>query len=57
MENSNRRKARVVELLKVVVTEGDGNEAPLKEVTQYWSKEGEVLFKKASGYQFGNLIR
>jgi hypothetical protein len=40
----------VEELIKVVVTEGTGNtkEDPIREVIQYWSKDGQLLFKLSS---------
>ncbi|MEC3884575.1 hypothetical protein VKA52_12650 [Halobacillus sp. HZG1] len=46
MESSNCKQAQFVELIKVIVVEGDGRGVPFKEVTQYWSKEGELLFKE-----------
>ena len=46
MKNSNCKQAQVIELLRVVVIEGDGREVPFKEVVQYWSKEGKLLFKE-----------
>jgi hypothetical protein len=46
MANSNCKKAEIVELIKVTVIEGTGNskEDQIKEIAQYWSKDGELLF-------------
>jgi hypothetical protein len=37
----------VEEVIKVVVIEGTGatREDPIREVVQYWSKDGQFLFK------------
>jgi hypothetical protein len=36
----------IEELIKVIVTKGSGItiKDPVKEVTQYWSKDGQLLF-------------
>ncbi|GAA0434320.1 hypothetical protein GCM10008934_24700 [Virgibacillus salarius] len=48
MPTSTLRKAEVQEVIKVIVVEGSGAspEDPIKEVAQYWSKEGQLLFSK-----------
>lgn len=40
--------AQIVEVIKVVVTEGGGNskEDPIRHITQYWSKDGNLLFNE-----------
>lgn len=40
---SSCKKAEIVEVIKVITTEGDGKDKPFKEVTQYWTKEGKFL--------------
>lgn len=37
------QKAEIVEVIKVLITKGDGKDEPYKEVTQYWTKEGELI--------------
>lgn len=46
MEISNCKSAEVQEVIKVVVVEGTGLREgdPIKEVIQYWSKDGKLLF-------------
>lgn len=41
------KNAQIVEVIKVIVTEGTGQskEDPIRETTQYWSKDGKFLFK------------
>jgi hypothetical protein len=41
------KTVEVIEVIKVVTTEGSGTtkEDPIKEVIQYWSKDGKLLFK------------
>ncbi len=40
--------AQIVEVIKVVVTEGNGNsnEDPIRHITQYWTKDGKLLFNE-----------
>lgn len=44
------KHAQIIEVIKVVTTEGSGKSAddPIKEVSLYWSKDGELLFKTAN---------
>jgi hypothetical protein len=46
MMNRSCISAEIVEVIKVLVVEGSGasNDEPIKEITQYWSKDGELLF-------------
>lgn len=39
--------AKIIEVIRVLSTEGSGKseEDSIKEVVQYWSKDGEFLFK------------
>lgn len=37
------QKAEVVEVIKLLVTKGNGKEEPFREVEQYWTKEGKLL--------------
>jgi hypothetical protein len=41
-------QAKIVELIEVVTTEGKGSakDDPVREITQYWTKDGLLLFKK-----------
>jgi hypothetical protein len=47
MISGNCKKAEIEEVIKIVVTEGTGQskEDSFKEFTQYWSKDGNFLFK------------
>ncbi|GGB26909.1 hypothetical protein GCM10011409_00270 [Lentibacillus populi] len=40
---SSCKKAELVEVIKIVATQGDGKTEPFKEVTQYWTKEGTLI--------------
>lgn len=37
------RSARIVEVIETVSIRGDGVDTPVREVVQYWSKEGVLL--------------
>lgn len=37
------RSAEVIEVIKVVSTRGDGDRTIFREVTSYWTKDGELL--------------
>ncbi len=45
---STCKNAQIVEVIKVVAIEGTGQskDDQIKEVIQYWSKEGVLLFKE-----------
>ncbi|MFS0763917.1 hypothetical protein [Peribacillus phoenicis] len=47
MGNDYFKSAEIVEVIRITVTEGTGmsKEDPIKEVVQYWSKDGKFLFK------------
>lgn len=48
VKESNCKHVETVEVIKVTVVEGSGEEdSPFKEVTQYWSKDGKLLFKES----------
>lgn len=40
------KKAELIEVIKVVTTKGNGNsrEDPIREIIQYWTKDGSLLF-------------
>lgn len=40
---SSCKKAEIVEVIKVLSTKGNGEDEPLKEVIQYWTKEGKFI--------------
>ncbi|GGN67674.1 hypothetical protein GCM10007971_38720 [Oceanobacillus indicireducens] len=44
--NSSCKKAEVVEVIKVTTITGNGKEKPFKEVTQYWTKDGNLISDK-----------
>ncbi|MFC4387532.1 hypothetical protein ACFOZ1_06855 [Gracilibacillus marinus] len=46
MSNNTLIKAEIEEVIKVIATIGSGltQNDPIKEVTQYWSKDGQLLF-------------
>jgi hypothetical protein len=35
--------ARIVEVIEVVTTRGDGKETPIREVTRYFDRDGKLL--------------
>jgi hypothetical protein len=37
------RKAKLIEVIQTVSIRGNGVDTVLREVTQYWSKEGKLL--------------
>lgn len=43
MKNSPIRSVEMVEVVKTVSLRGDGNETPIREVVQYWNKDGTML--------------
>lgn len=48
MGNSNCINAQIIEVIKVITTKGSGSskDDPIREVIQYWTKEGQLLFSE-----------
>lgn len=43
VEPETPRKVKLVEVIETVSIRGNGVDTPVREVTQYWSKEGKLL--------------
>jgi len=43
VEPETTRSARLIEVIETVSTRGNGVDTPVREVIQYWSKEGVLL--------------
>lgn len=43
VEPETTRSAKIVEVIETVSTRGNGVDTPVREVVQYWSKEGVLL--------------
>ncbi|MDQ0270758.1 hypothetical protein [Cytobacillus purgationiresistens] len=43
VEPETTRRARIIEVIETVSIRGNGVDTVLREVTQYWSKEGVLL--------------
>ncbi|MEK5109862.1 hypothetical protein MHI57_24685 [Cytobacillus sp. FSL K6-0129] len=43
VEPETTRRARIIEVIETVSIRGNGVDTILREVTQYWSKEGVLL--------------
>jgi len=43
---SSCQKAEIVEVIKIISVEGNGEEYPYREVIQYWTKDGNLISEK-----------
>jgi hypothetical protein len=43
VEPETTRSARMIEVIETISIRGDGFDSPVREVIQYWSKEGILL--------------
>lgn len=46
VEPETTRSAKVIEVIETISLHGNGDSTPIREVTQYWSKEGILLAEK-----------